>query len=246
MSMSSPAAIVTGSTGAIGQAIVEQLINDGYSLMLHYHQATETAEALQQKYGKDRIIIHQGDLRNSHAAIELVETTFKQFGRLDLLVNNAGITDDRSILMISPESWQDFINLNLNSVFYCTKAVARKMIGEKKGGVIVNIASVSGMMGVAYQANYAATKAGIIGFTKSVCKELAPFNIRVNAVAPGFIESVMFDNIPEHIKTKYLDNVPLKRIGKPEEVGAVVGFLASERASYMTGQVVVVDGGISA
>jgi len=173
----------------------------------------------------------------------IVKTAVETFGTVDVLVNNAGIVRDKLLMKMGIEDWDDVLNINLKSVFLCTKEVIRLMM-KKRQGRIINISSIIGVMGNAGQANYAASKAGIIGFTKSTAKELGSRGITCNAVAPGFIESDMSQQLPDDIKENYIANVPLRRAGTPSEVAGVVCFLASEDAEYITGQVIHVDGGL--
>lgn len=186
---------------------------------------------------------HKCDVADIKAVAELVDAIVKEFGKIDVLVNNAGITKDGLLMRMSEEDWDAVIDTNLKGVFNFTKAVSRPMMG-KKSGKIVNITSISGVMGNAGQANYSASKAGVIGFTKAVAKELASRNINVNAIAPGFIETEMTDKLSEDVKKNYLASIPMKRFASTNEVANVVKFLASDDASYITGQTLCVDGGI--
>ncbi|MFQ6115420.1 MAG: 3-oxoacyl-[acyl-carrier-protein] reductase, partial [bacterium] len=173
----------------------------------------------------------------------LIKTTLESFGKIDILVNNAGITRDNLLARMSQEEWEQTIAVNLKGTFNCIRAATKSFMKQRQGKII-NIASVVGIVGNAGQANYCASKAGVIGLTKSVAKELAARNIQVNAVAPGFINTAMTQNLDEEVRKKMIDTIPLRRIGNPEDVAAVVSFLASENADYITGQVINVDGGM--
>jgi len=174
---------------------------------------------------------------------EMVEETFAQYGKIDILVNNVGLVRDNFLMLMSDEDWGSLIKANLNSLFYCCKAVIRKMIPERRGKII-NISSISGILGTSGQTNYSTTKGGVISFTKSLARELGPFSIHVNAVAPGLIESEVVSKMPKEKVETILKSSSLGRIGKPEEVAKAVLFLASEHSNYITGQTIVVDGGI--
>jgi 3-oxoacyl-[acyl-carrier protein] reductase len=238
-------AIITGSRRGIGYKIAEKLAAAGATIVisdLDQAGCEEAAKGLADKYNVPTL-----GQRANVTVFEEVETLIKtvqeKFGKIDILVNNAGITRDNLILRMSIEEWQAVINTNLTSVFVCTKAVMRTML-KQKSGTIVNIASVVGVMGNAGQANYAAAKGGVISFTKTVAKELGAKGITCNAVAPGFIQTDMTASLPK----EYLDNIinllPQKRLGTAEEVASVVLFLASPLASYVTGQVINIDGGM--
>jgi 3-oxoacyl-[acyl-carrier protein] reductase len=185
----------------------------------------------------------QGDTSVREHAADVVNRTLEHYGTIDILVNNAGITRDNLLMRMSQDDWQKVIDINLGSVFNCTQAVCRTMI-KKRTGTIINIASVVGLTGNAGQANYAAAKAGIIGFTKAVAKELSSRGITVNAVAPGFIKTDMTDTLADSVKEQVLNNIPLHRFGEPEEVAELIAFLAGEGAKYITGQVINIDGGL--
>ena len=173
----------------------------------------------------------------------MVEETFAQYGRIDILVNNVGLVRDNFLMLMSDEDWDSLLKANLTSLFYCCRAVIRKMIPQRKGKII-NISSISGILGTSGQTNYAATKGGVISFTKSLARELGPFNIHVNAVAPGLIESEMVSKMPKEKVEAIIKSSSLGRMGKPEEVAQAVLFLASEGSNYITGQTIAVDGGI--
>jgi 3-oxoacyl-[acyl-carrier protein] reductase len=185
----------------------------------------------------------QLDVRDFEGAKSLVESVKNEFGKLDILVNNAGITKDKSLMMMSQQDWSDVIDTNLNGVFNITRACIITFLKQKSGN-IVNISSVSGVHPLPGQVNYAAAKAGVIGFTKSLAKETAPYNVRVNAVAPGFIDTEMTAELAEKLREKFLKMVPLQRFGKPEEVAHVVIFLLSDESQYITGQTLQLDGGL--
>ncbi|NLY17510.1 MAG: 3-oxoacyl-[acyl-carrier-protein] reductase [Clostridiaceae bacterium] len=235
--------IVTGSTRGLGKAIAEKFAMLGANVVINGTSETvlKTEKEFSDKGYKVKAFI--GDISVSENVQMLVKTAVDTFGTVDVLVNNAGIVRDKLLMKMSIEDWDEVINVNLKSVFLCTKEVIRLMM-KKRQGRIINISSVIGVMGNAGQANYAASKAGIIGFTKSIARELGSRGITCNVVAPGFIESDMSQQIPEEMREKYIANVPLRRAGTPLDVAGAVCFLASEDAEYITGQVIHVDGGL--
>jgi 3-oxoacyl-[acyl-carrier protein] reductase len=236
-------AIVTGASRGIGQAAALELAKYGAKVVVNYARSSEVAENTVKEMitaGGDAIAV-QADVSQAEQVDNLIQTTLDKFGRVDILVNNAGITQDTLLLRMKPEQWQAVIDLNLTGVFLCTKAVSKTML-KQRSGRIINIASVAGQMGNPGQANYSAAKAGVIGFTKTVAKELANRGITVNAVAPGFIETDMTSDLKSD---KIIDFIPLGRYGKPEEVAGTIRFLAADpAAAYITGQVFNVDGGM--
>jgi len=238
-------ALVTGASRGIGKAIALALAAKGYAVALNYAGNAAAADAVKAEIeaagGKAFTI--QGDVSKAEDVDRIFKTVKDEFGGLDVLVNNAGITRDGLLIRMKEENWDAVLDTDLKSTFLTTKAAAQMMMRKKKGA-IVNIASVVGLMGNAGQANYAAAKAGVIGLTKATAKELAPRNVRVNAVAPGFIATDMTDVIPEKNKEIMLQSIPLGRMGQAEDVASAVCFLASDDASYITGQVLKVDGGM--
>jgi 3-oxoacyl-[acyl-carrier protein] reductase len=238
------AAIVTGGAQGIGRAIAFELAREGASIVvadLKEEAAHLTAREIGQKAG--RAIAVTVDVANPDSVERLVETALASFSTIDILINNAGITRDSLLVRMGDADWDAVISVNLKGVFHCTRAVAKVMMKQRRGR-IVNIASIVGLIGNAGQANYAAAKAGIIGLTKSVARELAPRSITVNAVAPGFIETDMTAALPQKAKEAFLQAIPLGRPGTPEDVARVVAFLVSDDAAYMTGQTIHVDGGM--
>ncbi|MBO8126714.1 MAG: 3-oxoacyl-[acyl-carrier-protein] reductase [Firmicutes bacterium] len=237
--------VVTGGSRGIGRAIALRFGELGAKVAVNYLKSADAAQEVVEKIkaaGGDGIAI-QADVSDYESAGSLIDRVLETWGQVDCLVNNAGITQDTLLLRMNEESWDKVINTNLKSVYNCTKHVCRPMF-RRRSGVIINVASVVGLIGNAGQANYAAAKAGIIAFTKSVAREAAPRQVRVNAVAPGFIESDMTAKLSEKVVEEYKSNIPLNRLGKPEDVAAAVTFLASDEASYITGQTLVVDGGL--
>ena len=236
-------AIVTGASRGIGKAAALALATQGAKLVVNYARSSEAAEATVREItevGGEAIAI-QADVSQAEQVDNLIKNTLEKFGRIDVLVNNAGITKDTLLLRMKPEQWQAVIDLNLTGVFLCTKAVSKTML-KQRSGRIINIASVAGQMGNPGQANYSAAKAGVIGFTKTVAKELANRGVTVNAVAPGFITTDMTEDLQSD---KIIDFIPLGRYGKPEEVAGAIRFLAADpAAAYITGQVFNVDGGM--
>jgi 3-oxoacyl-[acyl-carrier protein] reductase len=238
-------AIVTGGTRGIGRAIVKELAVNGCSVVFTYHSSDETARVLENELTDENIKVFgfKADASSFAAADETVKFAIAKLGGLDILVNNAGMTKDNLLLRMSENDFDLVINANLKSVFNYTKAVLKTLIGQRYGKII-NISSVVGIIGNAGQANYVASKAGVIGLTKSNAKELASRNINVNCIAPGFIETDMTGKLTDQQKETILTNVPIKRLGKPEDVAKAVLFLSSSDSDYLTGQVITVDGGM--
>ncbi len=237
-------ALVTGAARGIGQAIAKKLATEGCDVALCDLKAEWLAEtvALIEAAGR-KVKCFEADVSQAAAVEAAVDGVVEAFGKVDILINNAGITKDTLMIRMSEQDWDAVISVNLKGTFLFTKAVARPMM-KQRSGAIVNVASIIGLIGNAGQCNYAASKAGVIALTKSAAKELAARNVRVNAVAPGFIQTRMTDVLPEDVRGKMLDLIPMKRFGQPEDVANVVLFLASDAASYMTGQVLPVCGGM--
>lgn len=238
-------ALVTGASRGIGRAVAIELAKEGATVAINYAGNKTAAEEVQniiiEMGGKAMII--QADVSDENSATKMVEEVIAQFGGIDILVNNAGITRDSLFIRMKEEDWNAVINTNLTGIFNCTKVAAKYMM-KKRSGRIINMSSVSGIMGNAGQTNYAAAKAGVIGFTKSLAREMASRGITVNAVAPGFIATDMTAAMPEKAQEHVLSAIPLGKMGKPEDIANAVLFLASDRASYITGQVIHVDGGM--
>ncbi|MBF2004824.1 MAG: 3-oxoacyl-[acyl-carrier-protein] reductase [Chlorogloeopsis fritschii C42_A2020_084] len=236
-------AIVTGASRGIGRAIAQELANYGANVVVNYASSSQAAEELVSEITQagGSAIALQADVSKADQVDALVNGVMEKLNRVDILVNNAGITRDTLLLRMKPEDWQAVIDLNLTGVFLCTRAVSKIML-KQRSGRIINISSVAGQMGNPGQANYSAAKAGVIGFTKTVAKELASRSVTVNAVAPGFIATDMTSNLNAEDILKY---IPLARYGQPEEVAGMVRFLAADpAAAYITGQVFNVDGGM--
>ena len=245
MNLTGKVALVTGASRGIGQATAIDLAKAGADVVVNFigneAVAQETVEKI-EALGRKAIKI-KADLGNAEDVQAMVDEAVAAFGHIDILVNNAGITRDGLLIRMKDSDWDDVLNINLKGVYLVTKAVAKLMV-KQRAGRIINMTSVSGVTGNVGQANYAAAKAGVIGFTKTCAKELAARGITVNAVAPGFIETAMTDVLPEKIKEGIAATVPFGRMGQPEEIASVVTFLASDFASYITGQVLNVDGGM--
>jgi len=238
-------AIVTGASGALGSAIARALSAEGAAVVVHYARNADAAAALVGaiRSGGGRAEAVPAELGRPEGAAGLVAAAQRSFGGVHILVNNAGITRDMLVLRMKEEDWQAVINTNLSGAFYCIKAALREFL-RQRGGRIINITSVAGQIGTVGQANYAASKAGLIGLTRAVAREVASRGITVNAVAPGFVEAGLTERLPPDVVRSYIEQVPLGRAGKPEEVAAAVVFLASDDAAYITGQVLNVDGGL--
>lgn len=239
-------AIITGASKGIGSAIALRLAKSGIDIAINYNSdlkgANETKEEC-EKFGV-RAEIYQGDVSLEEDVSRIFHEVIKDFKTVDILINNAGITRDNILLRMTGEDFKNVIDVNLNSAFWTMK-FASKIMMKKRSGNIVNISSVVGLRGNSGQLNYSASKAGLIGMTKSLAKEVSSRNIRVNAVAPGFIETKMTDNLNDEVKERLLKEIPLKKFGSPEDVANMVNFLVSEESRYITGQVLSVDGGMS-
>ncbi|MBF0571387.1 MAG: 3-oxoacyl-[acyl-carrier-protein] reductase [Candidatus Omnitrophica bacterium] len=235
-------AIVTGATRGIGRAIALKLAQEGSNIAFNYLSNKKLADSLVDEiknYGV-KVLAFKVDVRDFDKVQKMKDKILDKLGALDILINNAGITKDVPLAMMSPDNWDSVIDSNLKGTFNVTRSFIFTFIKQKFGNII-NISSLSGIMGIAGQANYSASKGGIISFTKSLAKEVASYNIRVNAIAPGFIETDMVSNLDQK---KILDLIPLNRLGKPEEVAEVVNFLLKKDSAYITGQVIRIDGGL--
>jgi 3-oxoacyl-[acyl-carrier protein] reductase len=238
-------AIVTGGTRGIGRSIALGLARNGVNVAITYISNDDKAKEVIDEIKKFEVkgIAVKADISEEKDVKNMVELVLKQFDSVDILINNAGITKDGLLVRMKSEDWDSVINTNLRGTYLVTKAVSKSMI-RQKSGIIVNIASVVGLTGNAGQSNYSASKAGIIGFTKTVAKELGGRGIRVNAVAPGFVKTDMTEILKDDVKKKMIDSIPLKRCAEPEDIANAVLFLCSREASYITGQVINVDGGM--
>jgi len=240
------AAIITGGSRGIGRAIAETFASRGADLAIADYQvdlAKSTASEISEQTGQ-QVIAVEVDVSNLNQAQEMAKSVINTFGKIDILVNNAGITRDDLLMRMKEEDWDDVININLKGAWNCSKAVVRTMM-RKRYGKIVNISSVSGQIGQIGQTNYSASKAGLIGFTKAMAREVASRGITVNAVAPGFIPTALTLDLPEELKEYILSVTPMGRMGTPAEIASAVAFLASDEASYITGQILGVDGGMA-
>jgi 3-oxoacyl-[acyl-carrier protein] reductase len=238
-------ALVTGGSRGIGKAVAIQLAKDGFNIAINYSKNSKSADEVVEivkSYGVNAISL-MCDISQYKQVENMIKEIIEKFGAIDVVVNNAGITRDNLLLRMSEEEWDDVINTNLKGAFNVIKFASKHMI-KKKEGKIINISSIIGIIGNAGQVNYAASKAGIIGLTKSVAKELAARGITANAIAPGFIETEMTDILKKDIKEQMINSIPLKRAGNPQDIANVVSFLASSAADYITGQVINVDGGM--
>jgi 3-oxoacyl-[acyl-carrier protein] reductase len=239
-------AIITGGSRGIGRLCCMVFANSGVNVVFTYNKSKKEADILKRKlksFGVESLNI-QADVRNYQECRRVVEKTLKKFKKIDILINNAGIIKDRALVMMTLDDWRDVVETNLGGTFNMTRACITTFLKQKKG-CIINMSSVSGLVGVPRQTNYSASKAGIIGFSKALAKEVAPYNIRVNVVCPGYINTDMVNSLREDIKKGIINSVPVKRLGDPEEVANVCAFLASEKASYITGEVIKIDGGLT-
>ena len=244
LSLTGKVALVTGAAQGIGKAVALVLARNGADVIvsdINLEKAEETVKEIEAS-GRNAMAIRV-DVANSGDVERMVQTVMERFGHIDILINNAGIARDKLILRMTEEDWDAVLNINLKGTFNCTKAVVRHM-SKQRSGKIVNIASVVGEMGNAGQANYSASKAGVIGFTKTIAREFAQRGINVNTIAPGYIETPMTEALPEKAKEELKRMIPMERLGQPEDVAEAVLFLVSEASSYITGQVLNVNGGI--
>ena len=238
-------ALITGGSRGIGKSIVEKFVENGCNVAFTFNKSESDAKLIESYLSENNIQIkgYKSDASKLTEAELLTKSVLSDFGKIDILINNAGITKDNLLMRMSENDFNEVLNVNLNSVFNMTKAVQREFL-KNRSGSIINISSVVGIKGNAGQSNYSASKAGIIGFTKSIALELGSRNIRSNVVAPGFIETEMTKNLSGDTLKSWYDSIPLKRGGKPSDIGNVCVFLGSDMSSYITGQVLVVDGGI--
>jgi 3-oxoacyl-[acyl-carrier protein] reductase len=241
-----PVALVTGGSRGIGRAVVQRLAGDGYDIGFCYHSNQAAAEELLDQLGGNgtQVLAHRVDVADMASVRAFVTQAEERLGPIDAVVTSAGIVRDNPLVMMADEDWEDVMSTNLRGTYNVCRAVVFEVM-KRKSGSIVNLSSVAGVYGNPTQCNYSASKAGIIGFTRALAKEVGRYGIRVNAVAPGFIETDMTDAIPEKGRALALERIPMRRLGRPEEVADLISFLASERAGYITGTVLQIDGGIA-
>lgn len=239
-------ALITGATKGIGKEIAYMFAEQGYDISINYRTLKPELELYKAELEKKSIncILVKGDVSNYNDCKNIVEETIDKFGKIDVLINNAGITKDTLLMRMTPQDFTDVIDINLVGTFNMCQNTIRHMI-KQKSGRIINISSVVGIVGNAGQSNYAASKAGIIGFTKSLAKEVASRNILVNAIAPGFIQTDMTDILPEKLKEQILNQIPLNKLGTTKDIANLVKFLTSPDSSYITGEVIKIDGGMA-
>ena len=245
MNLENKIAIVTGGSRGIGKSIALYLASLGANIVVNYNNNRDAANTIVQEIesmGRIALAI-KADIGKSAEVDEFIKVVYENFDHIDILINNAGITRDGLLMRMKEEQWDEVINTNLKGTFLMTKAIIRKMIKNKKGKII-NIASIVGTTGNAGQSNYSASKAGVIGFTKSIAKEVASRGIQVNAIAPGFIQTDMTKTLSEDIKKGLLNSIPANKLGRPEDIAYMVGYLSSELSDYITGQIIHVDGGL--
>ncbi|MCM3722235.1 3-oxoacyl-[acyl-carrier-protein] reductase [Solibacillus sp. FSL R5-0691] len=245
MGLTGKCAVVTGASRGIGRAIALQLASEGAKVVVNYsgseQKAQEVVEEIKANGGE--AIAVQANVADADSVQNLMKSALDTYGSIDILVNNAGITRDNLLMRMKDDEWDDVINTNLKGVFLCTKAVTRQMM-KQRAGRIINISSIVGVAGNAGQANYVAAKAGVIGLTKTTAQELASRNILVNAIAPGFITTEMTEGLPEDLKEGMLKQIPLAKLGQPEDIAKAVVFFASDSSNYITGQTLQIDGGM--
>ncbi len=239
-------AIVSGGSRGIGRAIVLGLAKEGADIAFNYLKSKGKALEVKKEVESigRKVFVAQSNIKDLEATKKWVEETKEALGGLDIVINNAGILRDKALMLMSPDDWTDVISTNLSGAFNLVKAAIVSFMKEKKGNII-NITSVAGLKGAARQVNYSASKAGLIGMTKALAKEVAPYNVRVNAVAPGYIDTDMVQGLKEDFKQSLFKRIPLNRFGTSDEVARVVTFLASDQSTYLTGQVIPVDGGLA-
>lgn len=243
-SLEGKVALVTGGTRGIGKGIVQHFVREGAKVVFSYRSSSAEADAMVAELGADHALAVQSDASVMEDAQALVQQTLDTHGRIDILINNAGITKDNLMLRMSEEQWDGVIQVNLKSVFNLTKSVLRTMLKQRSGSII-NMGSVVGVFGNAGQANYAASKAGVIGFTKSIAKEVGSRGIRCNTVAPGFIQTEMTGELDEKTKESYISSIPLNDFGSVDDIANICTFLGSDQSRYITGQVISVCGGMN-
>lgn len=245
MNLRGKVAIVTGASRGIGRAIAKKLAQEGSDVVCNYHRSSDQIQTLLQEcegFGV-KVLAIQADISKPTEAERLIQYTYDTFGKIDILVNNAGIVKDKLLMMYKNDDWDEVMQTNLNGTYYCTKAVLRPML-MNRSGKIIHLASTTGLNGNVGQSCYSASKGAIIAFSKSVAREVGRYNINVNAVAPGYIETDMMNGVPKPFIQKYMELNKLARLGTPEEVAEVCAFLASDDSSYIHGQTIVVDGGV--